>query len=371
MRPDPGDTMTTQIAFLGRIGRYVAKRFAVGITVVVLSVITLVFIIECIENLRRASNHDRGIDVVLMLSALRLPWLIEQVLPFAVLIGGIVAFVSLSRSHELTVARSIGMSVWQFVGMVAAMAALIGLLTSTVFNPFAAGLLHVHSERFEQAFGGNAGRLANKWLRQTAENGSSVMRAGSVLDSGRDLRTVTVFVFDTQDRFVERLEADRANLRDRAWLLQDVWVVRPGEDPAFEPQRSLPTALDAEQITESFTDHDFVSFWDLPQQIEIARQSQLNAARYQLQYQALLARPVFFVAMVMIAAVVSLRVFRFGNISWMILSGIAGGFLLYVVMQIVGDLGATGFVHPVAAAWVPPLVTLALATALLLTTEDG
>ncbi|MEM8878116.1 MAG: LPS export ABC transporter permease LptG [Pseudomonadota bacterium] len=348
-----------------------AKRFTVGITVVVLSVVTLVFVIECIENLRRASNHDRGIDVVLMLSALRLPWLIEQVLPFAVLIGGIVAFLSLSRSHELTVARSIGMSAWQFVGMVAVMAAAIGLLTSMAFNPLAAGLLQTHSERFEQAFGDNSGRLSNKWLRQTADSGASVMRAGSVLASGLDLRSVTVFVFDSQGRFIERLEADRAELRDQAWLLQGVWVIAPGEDPAFEPEKSLPTTLSAEQITESFIDHDFVSFWDLPRQIEIARQSELNSARYQLQYQALLARPVFFVAMVMIAAVVSLRVFRFGNISWMILSGIAGGFLLYVVMQIVGDLGATGFVHPVAAAWVPPLVTLALATALLLTTEDG
>jgi lipopolysaccharide export system permease protein len=363
--------MTPSIAFVGRIGRYVAKRFAIGVAVVILSVVTLVFIIECIENLRRASNHDRGIDVVLTLSALRLPWLIEQVLPFAVLIGGIVTFLSLSRSHELTVARSIGMSVWQFIGMVAAMAAVIGVFTSVAFNPLAAELLRAHSERFEQAFGNNAGRLSNKWLRQTANNGSSVIRAGSVLESGRNLRTVTAFVFDTEERFVERLEAERAVLQDGGWLLRDVWVVKSGENPVFEQQRLLPTALNAEQITESFIDHDFVSFWDLPRQIEIAQQTELNATRYQLQFQALLAKPVFFIAMVMIAAVVSLRVFRFGNISWMILSGIAGGFLLYVIMQIVGDLGATGFVHPVAAAWVPPLVTLALATALLLTTEDG
>jgi lipopolysaccharide export system permease protein len=359
------------IAFTGRIGRYVAKRFAIGVAVVVLSVITLVFVIECIENLRRASNHDRGLDVVLMLSALRLPWLIEQVLPFAVLIGGIVTFLSLSRSHELTVARSAGMSVWQFVGMVSFMAAVLGLFASTAFNPMAASLLQIHSERFEEAFGSNSGRLSNKWLRQNAVDGASVMRAGSVFESGRDLRTVTVFLFDAENRFVERLDAEQALYEDSGWTLQSVWRVVPGQNPEFEAERRLQTDLTIEQVTESFIDQDFVSFWDLPQRIEIAQKTKLNASRYQLQFQSLLARPVFFVAMVMIAAVVSLRVFRFGNISWMILSGIAGGFLLYVVKQIVGDLGASGFVHPVAAAWVPPLVTLALAMALILRTEDG
>jgi lipopolysaccharide export system permease protein len=365
------DFIVASIAFTGRIGRYVAKRFAIGVAVVVLSVVTLVFVIECIENLRRASNNDRGIDVVLMLSALRLPWLIEQILPFAVLIGGIVTFLSLSRSHELTVARSVGMSVWQFVGMVSVMAAMLGLFASTTFNPMAAGLLRIHSEQFEAAFGNNSGRLANKWLRQNAAGTSSVVRAGSVLESGRDLRTVTVFLFDTENRFVERLDAERAVFDESGWTLTSVWRVIPGQNPEFQPERRLPTDLTFEQVTESFIDHDFVSFWDLPQRIEIAQKTKLNAARYQLQFQSLLARPVFFVAMVMIAAVVSLRVFRFGNISWMILSGIAGGFLLYVVKQIVGDLGASGFVHPVAAAWVPPLVTLALAMALILRTEDG
>ena len=49
-----------------------------------------------------------------------------------------------------------------------------------------------------------------------------------------------------------------------------------------------------------------ISFWDLPNFIQIAERAGLPATQYRVQYQLLLSRPFLLVTMVLIAATCSL-----------------------------------------------------------------
>ena len=84
-----------------------------------------------------------------------------------------------------------------------------------------------------------------------------------------------------------------------------------------------------------------------------------------------MARPLLFVAMVFVAASVSLRFFRFGGVSRMVFGGVAAGFLLYVATSLMQDLGGSGLVGPAVAAWFPAVVGSLLGTLALLYQEDG
>jgi lipopolysaccharide export system permease protein len=105
--------------------------------------------------------------------------------------------------------------------------------------------------------------------------------------------------------------------------------------------------------------------------IEATERAGLRSERYRLQYQALLARPLLLIAMVVIAAVVSLRVFRFGGVGKMIVGGVVAGFLLYVVARLAEELGEGGIVNPVAAAWFPAVFASLMGCLVLLHQEDG
>jgi lipopolysaccharide export system permease protein len=114
-----------------------------------------------------------------------------------------------------------------------------------------------------------------------------------------------------------------------------------------------------------------VPFWDLPQYIQIAEHAGLGAAGYRLQFQKLLARPFLMAAMVFLAAAVSLRFFRFGGVQKMVLSGVAAGFLLYVLSKVTEDLSKAELMHPGVAAWLPVLVGSLTGFLALLHQEDG
>jgi len=76
-------------------------------------------------------------------------------------------------------------------------------------------------------------------------------------------------------------------------------------------------------------------------------------------------------AMVLLAASVSLRFFRFGGVQKMVLGGMAAGFLLYVLSKMTEDLSKAELMHPVTAAWLPVLVGGLTGVVALLYQEDG
>jgi lipopolysaccharide export system permease protein len=75
--------------------------------------------------------------------------------------------------------------------------------------------------------------------------------------------------------------------------------------------------------------------------------------------------------MVLLAASVSLRFFRFGGVQKMVLSGISAGFLLFVLSKITEDMSKSELMSPVAAAWIPVVVGGLTGFVALLYQEDG
>jgi len=75
--------------------------------------------------------------------------------------------------------------------------------------------------------------------------------------------------------------------------------------------------------------------------------------------------------MVLLAAAVSLRFFRFGGVQKMVLSGVGAGFLLYVLSKVTDDLSKAELMPPVAAAWLPVIIGGLTGLVALLYQEDG
>jgi len=362
---------------LGRtLAVYFSNRFLKAIIGLFLLAAVLIFLFDVLELVRRGSDRD-GFSVlrVSLISALRLPLLLEQVIPFAVLFGAIAAFVSLSRALELVVARASGISVWQFTFPAIAVGMIIGILSVTVYNPAAVWLQQKSDEVATGLFGSEQTFLLqttnNVWVRQDGLDGESVLLAQQLLDGGARLLGVTIFAFDDDGTFRERIEAREARLGHEIWELLDVTVYTTERDPQTYGRYEISTFLTATEVRESVGSPESISFWNLPRFIELARNAGLPAYRYTLQYQTLLARPLLLAAMILIAAAVSLKVSRFGGLGKMILGGILAGFVLYVLSELAEDFGGAGIVPPLVAAWAPGIFGVLMGLTILLHQEDG
>jgi lipopolysaccharide export system permease protein len=356
--------------------RYVAKRFLASIVGAFLVCACLIFMIDMIELLRLSRRaQDLSVATLLWIGALRLPAFTELLLAFAVLVGSIGALLSLNRKSELTVMRSAGMSVWQFLRPGLFVTFVFGVLAVAIFNPLAASARFEAERLVAEVFGMEGGLMAGKgegsWLRQDGPDGQSVLNARAVANQGLSLSGVMAYLFDPEGRFVERLDAERAVLQDGYWELQKAVVSRPMREAETFSTYSLSTRLTRERVSDALGSEIAISFWQLPTLIEDSERAGLSASKYRMQHAILLSRPVLLLAMVVLAATVSLRSFRSGGIQTMVLVGMVGGVGFFLLVEVSRQIGISGLIPPTLAVWVPITVSLLVSLTVLLHQEDG
>jgi lipopolysaccharide export system permease protein len=359
------------------LSAYIARQFFMWFCAVFGGMATITFLIDYIELIRRgASRANVSLATLFEMAALKLPHTTQEIMPFAILFGTMLAFWRLTRSNELVVARASGVSVWQFLTPAVLVAMLVGVVAVTIYNPIASSMEASYemldSRDLKQS--GDEMSISNTglWLRQNSANGGDVIIHGEKTASAKLLlRHVSLFFFDKTTGFSSRVEAKSAVLDDGFWLVDGPSRYEAGRPPEPLPEMRLPTQLTSAKIEESLASPDTMSFWDLPGFINLLEQSGFAAQRHRLHFNVLLARPFLFCAMVLVAATFSLRMQRRGGATMMIVSGVVAGFILYFVSDIVFALGLSDKVPVLLAAWTPTVVSLIFGVSMLLHLEDG
>jgi lipopolysaccharide export system permease protein len=356
--------------------RYIARKFLVSILGAFTLCAVLIFMIDLVEMLRQAGKYGSvSAARLLWITLLRLPAYSEILLAFAVLVGTIGALLMLNRKSELAVMRGAGMSVWQFLRPGLTVSVLLGLFAVLVFNPMASAARTEAERLFAEAFGRESNFLRNQsagnWLRQDGPDGPSVVTTGAIANKGMTLVAMTAFQFDRNDRFVERIDGARANLREGYWQVEDAWVTRVGREPERFATYIISTHLTPERVQDALGTVISISVFELPGLIEIAEKAGISSAVYRIHYQLLLSRPALLMAMVLLGATVSLRSFRSGGIQTMVITGMLGGFGFFLMAEVSRQIGVAGLVSPVTAVWVPVATAICLSLTVLLHQEDG
>ncbi|MBV9251940.1 MAG: LPS export ABC transporter permease LptG [Acetobacteraceae bacterium] len=361
---------------------YIARQFTAAVAAMLFALTGIVSLFDFLELLRRsASKPDATFGLLSQIAALRLPYIAMQILPFAILLGGILCFWRLTRSSELIVARASGVSAWEFLTAPTLCAALFGACATMLVSPLSSVLL-ARAESLDNAYlrtgGGplalNGGQL---WLRQSdhvlTPQGVAIIHATAVELHEKRLtaRDVSVFRLDSADRLLARIESTRATLGYGDWELENARVIRPEQLPEPPHLITLPTDLTVTRVQDSFASPDTLSVWKLPDFIALLDRSGFSSIRHRLHFQSLLALPLLSGTMVLVAAGFSMRPARRGGVAKMIGSGVAAGFALFLVSKIAEEFGQSGALPVVLAAWAPTAAGLMMALALLLHMEDG
>jgi lipopolysaccharide export system permease protein len=357
------------------LARYFAARFVIASIATFAAIFFLVITVDYIELMRRASSLSNVSGLFVAQTALfRVPLTLEKLMPFCIMIGAMVSFLALSRRLELVIARAAGISAWQFTAPALLSALVLGAIATAVYNPVSADMLERAKGMETKIFTDGAPSVqdgAGFWINQSTSEGQSVINAARSQGQGALLTGMTVFRYDPSGTFRERIEAREATLEPGRWVFKGVRRYKLDSPAIEEDTWTLSTTLTLAQVRNSFSTPETVSFWQLPDYIKSSENSGQATAGYRLQYQKLIARPFLLAAMVLLAAAVSLRFFRFGGVQKMVLSGVAAGFLLYVLSKVTDDLSKAELMHPLAAAWLPVCVGGLSGFLALLYQEDG
>lgn len=369
------------------LGAYLGRVYVSNLLFLLAILLGIIYLFDTVELIRRANKTDDvPMSLVLQMGLLKLPEVGQILFPFAVLFSAMFTFWQLNRRSELVVLRSAGFSVWQFLLPLVVIVTLIGVVQLTVINPVGALLISKYQQLEDRFLNRQESSVAlfqeGLWLRQSTDGaileegdevqkGYVIVHAKKVQAPNWNLRNVTVFYFGQNDSLLTRLDAPSATLEDGRWVFQHAKLHRPGIPSLTKRQVVLPTKLTVADIEESFSSPESVSFWSLPGHIETLEQTGFGADRLRVHFHTLLSQPLLFVAMILLAATVSIRPPRHGGVLGMIALGVGIGFFTFFVSSYLQALGASQQLPPSLAAWSPAMICLLLGITVLLSLEDG
>lgn len=351
---------------------YIARQLMLWLGVMAAGLGSLIFLLSFVEQLRRASG---AAGLAIELATLQLPFLIQKTLPFIILFGSMMAFWRLSRSSELVVARAAGVSAWQFLLPGILLGAVIGGVQTTVLNPLASSMQARYEQVDAEYLRHTTSRLSvsptGVWLRQGERDGQTVINAQRIALDGAELLTVIFFVFENPDRFVRRIDAESAILRDGYWEVHDAYLSTLDDPKRYIEDYRIETDLTPDKIANSFASPETLSFWEIPEFLETLEAAGFSGHRHRLYWHSLLATPLLLGAMVLFAAVFTLKIGARTSASRTIGAGVICSFVLYFMSDVIQAMGLSGSLPPVLAAWSPAALATMLAMAMVFHLEDG
>jgi len=363
---------------LGQIERYVLVQQARSLGIALGVIAALIMLIDFVEISRGVgSDVDLSGARIFGLMLLKSPQVIIQLLPFVFLFGTLAAFVGLNRRSELIAMRAAGVSAWRFVLPAAGAALVFGLITVSALGPLAASADGLFQRERTRLSGSAAGveAVPTVWIREGDDTRQMVIRAERQDRSSARLLDVTFFIYtngaEGMRTFSERIDADSASLSNGSWRLVNAVGAEIGQRAVRYATLDLPSSLADEEAFERFARPQATSFWSLPAQIDRIEAAGFSSTAYRLRLQQLLATPLMFAAMSILAAAFSLRLMRLGDLARMSVAAVVLGFAFFFVNQAASAFGSAEVIPPWLAAWLPPLLTALAAFTLLFYTEDG
>ncbi len=358
--------------------RYIFMRFLAAFVRVLMVFTFLLFVIGIVDELG-ALKPEQGISRAIYMSVIGQIQTAYTILPLMMIITAISFFLGMSRSSELVAVRASGVSGLRFLLAPCAAALLIGLVAVALINP----LVTVLNTKYEAEKGrANASTALSVgetgiWMRQGTAGEQTMVHAKTTEESGLRLLSATFIRFDSSGTPTARIEAATAQLEPQAWVLKGAlsWDLTQGNPESL--RKALPdgtriaTDLRPEDLTSGFGRPNSVQIWALPAHIASLQSAGFSARAFQVWLQSELAKPLFLVVMVLVAAGFTMRHIRAGNRAQMVIIAVMLGFGIFFFRNIAEVFGQNGKVPVMLSAWGPTAAASLLAVSLLLHLEEG
>jgi len=195
---------------------YILKKYSLTTLRVLLILVLVILLIDVVENIRYLSKRDASFDQLVRYSLLKAPKQIYSTFALVILISALTTFLGLSRSSELVVTRSCGVSALKILAMPIAAAAGFGVIAVVVLNPIVATTsreFSAYRAQFEKSFSSPLS-ISDEglWFRQGTESGQTVIQANRTNATGTQLFLARFHRFNNEGMLETRIDAERATL---------------------------------------------------------------------------------------------------------------------------------------------------------------
>jgi lipopolysaccharide export system permease protein len=355
-----------------QLATYAAKLFLTRSAAVLIALVLVLMTLDLLgESSKILKVPGNGEAELWHYVALRVPILISRFLPFAVLLGALIAFAGLNQHSEVISMKAAGLSAHQILApmIVASLGVAVSLFA---FNELvvvkASRTVDAWSDADYQPLPPASGILSNVWIR----DGDDLVRARIVAGRGRsaELRGVTIYQREN-GALAKVLEAEQAHQVPGAWRLENIRTYDARMNVVMrQPEMMALKGVDSTRFTLAKvdpTERDILSLHHAIGELEAAGRP---TEEERTGWWHKISGPLSTMLMPLLAATAAFGLARSGKVLLRATIGMALGFTYFVADNFSVALGNYGAYPPFLAAWAPFLLFLLIGEFVLIRQEE-
>ena len=367
------------------------KETFISIAFVAMGFLALFFFFDLVDELPHIGKSFAGgmfgsyqIQHALLYVTLLIPNHLYELLPIAVLIGGVFVMARFAHSSEFTILRTSGLGPGLALRLMLVLGAALVAITF-VIGDYVAPLADKTSQLLKARYLGQISiGQTGAWLKEKKGNKSYAVNV-SAMSANTVMLNVRVFEFDTAGSILSTTHAKEAVFEnDNSWTLKNVrksdYAIdgRAGNassnstkdataktKTASIKQSQLetyrwPTELNANMVTVALLKPDRMGTLDLYQYIRHLDANKQVAQLYEIQFWKKVFYPLSCIVMLVLALPFAYLHFRSGGITAYVFGGVMVGISFFVLNNIFDYFGNLLAWNPLFTAAAPSMVYLLL-----------
>ena len=328
--------------------------------------ISLVFILNILQEIEFLSNQDVNSFYPIYLSLMSSPSIIFEMFPFIFLISTQFFFLKLFNNDEINIFKYSGLKNIKIILILSIISFFIGIFTISVFYSFSSNLQHYYLQVKNQ-FSENKLYLAviNKnglWIKDVVDNHTSIINSSKI--DNNFLTNTFITTFDKKFNLVRSLKSNKIDIKKNEWLIYDVTVFEDDVSKKVDLIK-FKSNFDQERIESLFSNLSSLSLlklFDLKQNYNLLNYSTVDV---DIQIYKILTYPLFLVIMTILASIIMLNTKKSNNKVVKIIIGLFFSVVIYYINNLMNVMGSTEKIPLMVSIWMP-IIFLSLINLIML-----
>ena len=304
----------------------------------------LVLFLNLLEISRILEKENTTLGFFLLLSLLKLPTIISEIIPFVVILSIAFLFKNLITNNELISIRNMGFSILDIFKPIAIAIFLFGLFILLFINPLAANFENNFNNLTSKKYANMYSiKFINEgmWIKNISEdNNKNYINISKInLDN---MNAEEIKILNINNKFNKIIIAEKGKIIDKIFKLQNVSILNINNDK-FEKVEfyNLILNFDKSNIIDSILNFKFIPFYKYKKHVNNLKKFNLHSSEVSLYYLSEILKPIFLVIIGFTVMGFSGKFKRNENFFKVLFISILIGFLIFLLKEIVTALTTT------------------------------
>ena len=353
--------------------RYVTHEIIKYIGIVLTTVVGIYMAVDFFERIDNFLEAGLPVSRTLVYLAYKVPFIVSQIFPVAILLSVLIVIGLMSKSNELIALKTSGISIYSLLKPVL----VIGLISS--------GLLFLLSEIIVPIASAKANHI---WLQEVKKKSVVISKEKNIWLKDNHLITfikyydktaqavfgITLYHFDDEFRLARRVDAEKGEFREDGWILyslmEQVLDKETGQYAVnFHERRKEALSLSPENLETVVKKSEEMSFQELRAYVKRVEAEGYDATLYRVDLYAKVAFPFICLILSVVGIGITGKSKAKEGLPIAIAYGIGIAFLYWIFYSFCVSLGYGGILPPVIATWTANFVFICFGVLNLLYAE--